>query len=150
MCSNCDDALKRCAGNEKVLVVRRTGGAIADVSDEEVVEGIRLLAETEGIFAETAGGVTVAVTRKLLREGLIDPGAEVVLLNTGDGLKMALEIGAARGQRQVEALQPTVEIGLELVRRGAQQGASRLITPPAGIEGDDHAVFLGQGQRADR
>jgi len=68
-------------------VVRRTSGALADVSDEEVVEGIKLLAETEGIFAETAGGVVVGVYRKLLREGLIDPAAEVVLLNTGDGLK---------------------------------------------------------------
>ena len=68
-------------------VVRRTGGAVADVSDEEVVEGIRLLAATEGIFAETAGGVVVATYRKLLQEGLIDPAAEVVLLNTGDGLK---------------------------------------------------------------
>ena len=68
-------------------VVRRTGGAIEDVSDAEVVEGIRLLAETEGIFAETAGGVVVATYRKLLREGLIDPSAETVLLNTGDGLK---------------------------------------------------------------
>lgn len=68
-------------------VVRRTGGAIADVSDDEVVEGIKLLARTEGIFAETAGGVVVATYRKLLAEGLIDPQAEVVLLNTGDGLK---------------------------------------------------------------
>ncbi len=68
-------------------VVRRTGGAIADVSDTEVVEGIRLLAETEGIFAETAGGVTVAVLRKLLAEGTLDPDAETVILNTGDGLK---------------------------------------------------------------
>ena len=68
-------------------VVRRTGGAIADVSDEEIVEGIKLLARTEGIFAETAGGVVVATYRKLLAEGLIDPEAEVVLLNTGDGLK---------------------------------------------------------------
>ncbi|NHC15269.1 threonine synthase [Motilibacter deserti] len=68
-------------------VVRRTGGAIADVSDDEVVEGIRLLARTEGIFAETAGGVTVAVAKKLLAEGLLDPDAETVLLNTGDGLK---------------------------------------------------------------
>ena len=67
--------------------VRRTGGAIADVSDAEVVEGIELLARTEGIFAETAGGVVVATYRKLLAEGLIDPNAEVVLLNTGDGLK---------------------------------------------------------------
>lgn len=68
-------------------VVRRTGGAIADVSDAEVVEGIRLLARTEGIFAETAGGVVVATYRRLLREGLIDCSTEVVLLNTGDGLK---------------------------------------------------------------
>jgi threonine synthase len=67
--------------------VRRTGGAIADVSDDEIVEGIKLLARTEGIFAETAGGVVVATYRKLLAEGLIDPRAEVVLLNTGDGLK---------------------------------------------------------------
>ncbi len=67
--------------------VRRTGGAIADVSDQEVVEGIELLARTEGIFAETAGGVVVATYRKLLKEGLVDPSAEVVLLNTGDGLK---------------------------------------------------------------
>jgi threonine synthase len=67
--------------------VRRTGGAIADVSDDEIVEGIKLLARTEGIFAETAGGVVVATYRKLLAEGLIDPQAEVVLLNTGDGLK---------------------------------------------------------------
>ncbi len=68
-------------------VVRRTKGAIADISDDEIVEGIKLLAETEGIFAETAGGVVVGTYRKLLREGLIDPAAEVVLLNTGDGLK---------------------------------------------------------------
>jgi len=67
--------------------VRRTGGAMGHVSDELVVEGIRLLAETEGIFAETAGGVTLAVLRKLLALGLADPDAETVLLNTGDGLK---------------------------------------------------------------
>ena len=68
-------------------VARRTGGAIEDVSDDEVVEGIRLLAETEGIFAETAGGVTVATLRKLLAAGSLDPDAETVVLNTGDGLK---------------------------------------------------------------
>ena len=68
-------------------VVRRTGGSIADVSDAEIVDGIRLLARTEGIFAETAGGVTVAVLRKLLAEGKLDPDAETVLLNTGEGLK---------------------------------------------------------------
>lgn len=68
-------------------VARRTGGAVEDVTDAEVVEGIRLLARTEGIFAETAGGVTVATLRKLLREGRLDPDAETVVLNTGDGLK---------------------------------------------------------------
>ena len=68
-------------------VVNRTGGAIEDVSDDEVIEGIKLLARTEGIFAETAGGVTVAVLRKLLAAGLLDPEAETVIFNTGDGLK---------------------------------------------------------------
>jgi len=66
---------------------RRTGGAISHVSDEEIVAAMRLLAETEGIFAETAGGVTLAVLRQLLRDGRLDPTKETVMLNTGDGLK---------------------------------------------------------------
>jgi threonine synthase len=68
-------------------VVRRTGGAVEDVTDEEVVEGIELLARTTGVFGETAGGVTVATLRKLLAAGRLDPDAETVVLNTGDGLK---------------------------------------------------------------
>jgi threonine synthase len=68
-------------------VVRRTGGAMGHVSDAEVIEGIQLLAETEGVFAETAGGVTVATLRQLLKSGKVDPDAETVLYNTGDGLK---------------------------------------------------------------
>jgi threonine synthase len=68
-------------------VVRRTGGAIEDVTDDEVVEGISLLARTTGIFGETAGGVTVATLRKLIATGALDPAAETVILNTGDGLK---------------------------------------------------------------
>jgi threonine synthase len=68
-------------------VVRRTGGAIAAVSEEEIVDGIRLLAQTEGIFAETAGGVTVATLRRLIADGRLDPAAETVVYNTGDGLK---------------------------------------------------------------
>ena len=67
--------------------VRRSGGAVGQVSDAEIVEGIELLARTEGVFAETAGGVVVATTRRLLADGLLDPDAETVLLNTGDGLK---------------------------------------------------------------
>ncbi|KAA5828702.1 threonine synthase [Saccharopolyspora hirsuta] len=68
-------------------IVRKTNGAIEDVTDDEVREGIRLLARTEGIFAETAGGVTVATAKKLIETGKIDPDAETVLLITGDGLK---------------------------------------------------------------
>ena len=67
--------------------VRRTGGGMGHVSDEQVVEGIKLLASTEGLFAETAGGVTVATLKQLLEQGLVDPDAETVLYNTGDGLK---------------------------------------------------------------
>lgn len=68
-------------------VTRRTGGAVEDVSDDEVIEGIKLLARTEGIFGETAGGVTIATLRKLLATGRLDPDAETVVFNTGDGLK---------------------------------------------------------------
>ncbi|MCX6460994.1 MAG: threonine synthase [Actinobacteria bacterium] len=78
-------------------VVRRTGGSIGAVTDEEIVEGIRLLAETEGIFAETAGGVTVATLRALVRSGELDPTAETVLLNTGDGLKTLDAVSAHVG-----------------------------------------------------
>src|SRR6516165_2448440 len=63
-------------------VVRRTGGAVA-----EVVSAMRLLAATEGIFGETAAGVTLGVLRRLLADGLLDPGAETVIINSGDGLK---------------------------------------------------------------
>jgi threonine synthase len=68
-------------------VARRTGGVITDVTDDEIIEGMRLLARTEGIFGETAGGVTVANLCRQLREGLLDPEAETVVYNTGDGLK---------------------------------------------------------------
>ncbi len=67
--------------------VRRCGGAITDVTDEEIRDGIRLLARTEGVFAETAGGVTVANARKMVESGQLDPDADTVLLITGDGLK---------------------------------------------------------------
>ncbi|MCE7011574.1 threonine synthase [Kibdelosporangium philippinense] len=80
-------------------VVNRTNGAIEDVSDEEVVEGIRLLARTEGIFTETAGGVTVATAKKLIETGKLDPEAETVLLITGDGLKTLDAIESKVGPR---------------------------------------------------
>ncbi len=75
--------------------VRRTGGAIADVGDDEIIDAIGLLASTEGIFAETAGGVVVGVLRKLLADGRLDPGAETVIINSGDGLKTLDAVAAA-------------------------------------------------------
>jgi threonine synthase len=68
-------------------VCRRTGGAVESVTDDEIRDGIQLLARTEGIFAETAGGVTVATLKKLVDSGQLDPDAETVVFNTGDGLK---------------------------------------------------------------
>ncbi|MBI2068011.1 MAG: threonine synthase [Deltaproteobacteria bacterium] len=68
-------------------VMRESGGTGEDVNDEEIIEAIRLLAETEGIFTETAGGVTVGVAKKLIRQGFIKKDESVALLITGNGLK---------------------------------------------------------------
>jgi threonine synthase len=68
-------------------LARRTGGSVAAVTDDEIRAGIRLLAETTGIFTETAGGVTAATLAKLAAAGEIDPGERVVVVITGEGLK---------------------------------------------------------------
>lgn len=68
-------------------LIRESGGWAEDVSDEEIREAMALLARTEGVFAETAGGVTVAVARKLIEQGRIGRDEEIVLCITGNGLK---------------------------------------------------------------
>jgi len=68
-------------------ICRRTGGAVEDITDEEVREGILLLARNEGIFTETAGGTTIGVLKKLVESGQLDPAQETVVINTGMGLK---------------------------------------------------------------
>lgn len=68
-------------------VMKETGGGAEDVTDDEIREGIRLLAETEGIFSETAGGVTVGVAKKLIASGRIPAEDSAVLCITGHGLK---------------------------------------------------------------
>src|SRR5438477_1053369 len=68
-------------------VIRDSGGWAEDVSDQEISEAMVLLGRTEGIFAETAGGVTVAVARKLIEQGRIPRDEEIVLCITGNGLK---------------------------------------------------------------
>src|SRR5205807_10290884 len=67
--------------------IRDSGGWAEDVSDPDIVKGIQLLAETEGIFAETAGGVTTGVTKKLIEQGYIGPNETTVVCITGNGLK---------------------------------------------------------------
>jgi threonine synthase len=67
--------------------MKETGGSADDVTDDEIREGIRLLAECEGIFAETAGGVTVGVAKKLIASGRIPADESAVLCVTGNGLK---------------------------------------------------------------
>ena len=66
-----------------------TDGGAASVSDDEVVEGIQLLAQTEGVFAETAGGVTIAGLRQAIEREIIDPEESTVAFITGGGLKTA-------------------------------------------------------------
>jgi threonine synthase len=87
--------------------VRSTSGAMAAVTDDEIRDGIRLLARTTGVFAETAGGVTVAVLAKLAREGALDTSVETVVYNTGDGLKTIDAISA--GARPTAVIPPTLK-----------------------------------------
>ncbi|HLY83302.1 MAG TPA: threonine synthase [Acidimicrobiales bacterium] len=88
-------------------VVRSSGGAVGSVSDDEIVEGIHLLARTEGIFAETAGGVTIATLAKLAASGVVRPDERVVAYVTGIGLK-TLEAVAPRC-RPTATIAPTLE-----------------------------------------
>jgi threonine synthase len=75
------------AGAYAIEAVKRTGGWMDYAHDDEIRDGIRLLAETTGVFAETAGGTTVAVLKKLVESGKLDPAKETVVFNTGEGLK---------------------------------------------------------------
>src|SRR6201994_4133337 len=87
-------------------LARRTEGTIDSVTDEEIREGIRLLAQTTGIFTETAGGVTTAVLAKLAQRGDIDPDERVVVYITGEGLKT---LDAVRGTFEAWEIDPSVE-----------------------------------------
>jgi threonine synthase len=85
---------------------RKTGGGIDSVTDQEIREGIKLLAETTGIFTETAGGVTVGVLRKLAERGELADGERVVVYITGEGLKT---LDATRDTFQMHEIDPSLE-----------------------------------------
>jgi threonine synthase len=93
-------------GPYAVELARRTGGAVDAVTDDEIREGIRLLAETTGIFTETAGGVTTATLAKLAQRGDIGADERVVLVITGEGLKT---LDAVRGTFEAFEIEPTYD-----------------------------------------
>lgn len=113
-------------GPYALKAVRDTGGVVDVVDDEEIVEAMLLLARTEGIFTETAGGVTIGVLAKLAKDGVFAPGERVVALVTGMGLK-TLEYVVGRAQPTV-TIPPTMEefvdkVDLGLIPNGSQDGA---------------------------
>ena len=88
-------------------VIRESGGWAEDVSDQEIIDGIKLLAETEGIYTETAGGVTVAVTKKLIEQGKLSTDELTVVSITGNGLKTQDAI--VDSVNQPEIIEPNIE-----------------------------------------
>jgi threonine synthase len=87
-------------------VARETGGGIDAVSDDEIRDAIRLLAETTGIFTETAGGVTVGVLARLAERGVLREGERVVAYITGEGLKT---LDATRDRFRMQEIEPSLE-----------------------------------------
>lgn len=74
-------------GYYALKAIRESKGVAEDVTDEEIIEGMKILAQTEGIFTETAGGVTVSVTKKLIERGIISRDESILISITGNGLK---------------------------------------------------------------
>jgi threonine synthase len=94
-------------GNYASKLICESGGWADDISDPEIVAAIKLLAETQGIFTETAGGVTVGVTQKLIRDRRIHPNETTVICVTGNGLKTTDAVAAEFPQ--TEAIAPRLE-----------------------------------------
>lgn len=102
-------------GTYVVRIAQETGGVVEAVSEEEIVEGIRLLARTEGIFTEAAGGVTIAVLAKLARAGRWNGDEVVVAYVTGHGLKSADAVSDGIQNHRVE-IDPTVRSFREMIQ----------------------------------
>lgn len=98
--------------------VRESGGAFGSVSDEEIVEGIRLLARTEGIFAETAGGVTIASLAQLAASGAVRPDERVVAIVSGNGLKTLEAVAPYCGPTAV--IPPTLDAFAEAIEQASE------------------------------
>ncbi|HET6505143.1 MAG TPA: threonine synthase [Baekduia sp.] len=103
-------------GPYAVELANRSGGGVDSVTDDEIKAGIRLLAETTGIFTETAGGVTTATLAKLAARGDIDPEERVVIVITGEGLKT---LDAVRGTFEAHEIEPKFSAFEDSVLSGA-------------------------------
>jgi threonine synthase len=102
-------------GYYSLKIMKQSGGVATSVTDEEIIEGMKLLARTEGIFAETAGGVTVAVLKKLVAQGQVDPDELIVVYVTGNGLKtQEALVGQLNDPVYVRASMASVEEALSL------------------------------------
>ncbi|MCX8276869.1 MAG: threonine synthase [Dehalococcoidia bacterium] len=99
-------------GMYSVGIANKTGGSATIVPESEIAEGMKLLAETEGIFTETAGGVVISTLRRLAREGVIGPDEETVALITGTGLKT---LEAIADSVETLTIDPTVRSFDEIV-----------------------------------
>ncbi len=96
-------------------IIRESGGAAEDVSDAEIVEAIKLLAETEGIYTETAGGVTLGTTKKLIDNGIIPRDEPIVVSITGNGLKTQDAVSTSLDEPEI--IEPTIEDFQELYNK---------------------------------
>ena len=99
-------------GYYAIKEARSSGGRITSISEEAVVDGMRLLARTEGVFTETAGGVTIGTLEKLVREGDIAPDQETVALITGIGLKTIEALGPTEPTYRIS---PKLEDAIEVL-----------------------------------
>ncbi len=95
--------------------MHKSGGFGEDATDDEIVEGMKLLASTEGIFTETAGGVTVAVAKKLIEKGYINKNETTVLAITGNGLKTLEALNGKLNEAPV--INPNLEEFEEILKK---------------------------------
>ena len=102
--------------------IRQTGGGAAAVPDEAIVSGIRTLAEDVGVFAETAGGVTVAAALQLAADGRLGPDDEVVLCITGNGFKTVEAIQTGLPESPIIA--PKLQAVVALVEEKSSHGCN--------------------------
>ncbi len=121
-------------GPAAAKMIRGTAGGARDVSDEEIIAGMQMLAAEEGIFTETAGGVTTAVTEQLYRDGILSPEQVTVACITGNGLKTT-DVLAGRYPEQTAVRPRLADFAAYLDRLEAPQLTEELVLAGGGARG---------------